>query len=111
MMITGRLWGNKTAIYLAFGTNGATSAIVSSQYSCKVVPKLGGVWFMNLDEFEAQIALLLTKMEDQPENRHEVYFMISERLNELRATGMPVPEDLLKLEAALDEEFAAENSE
>jgi hypothetical protein len=50
-------------------------------------------------------------MEDQPENRHEVYFMISERLNELRATGMPVPEDLLKLEAALDEEFAAENSE
>ncbi len=60
---------------------------------------------MNLDEFEAQIALLLSKMEDQPEDRHEVYFMIRERLNELRASGMPLPDDLVKLEAALEEEF------
>ena len=40
---------------------------------------------MNLDEFEAQIALLLSKMEDQPEDRHEVYFMIRERSFELLA--------------------------
>jgi len=64
---------------------------------------------MDLDEFEAQVALLLTKMEDQPEDRHEVYFMIKEKLNELRATGMPVPEDLAKLEQALEEEFGSEN--
>lgn len=60
---------------------------------------------MDLDEFEAQIGLLLSKMENQPEDRHEVYFLITEKLNELRATGMPVPEDLAKLEAALEEEF------
>ena len=60
---------------------------------------------MNLDELEAQIALLLSKMEDQPEGRHEVYFMIRERLNELRASGMPLPDDLVKLETALEEEF------
>lgn len=63
---------------------------------------------MNIDEFEAQIALLLARMEDQPENRHDIYFMIHEKLNELRASGMPLPDDLLNLEAELEKEFAAE---
>jgi hypothetical protein len=30
-----------------------------------------------------------------------------ERLNEMKAYGMPLPEDLLQLEAALEAEFAA----
>ncbi|MGI9480852.1 MAG: hypothetical protein ACR2OR_00685 [Hyphomicrobiales bacterium] len=63
---------------------------------------------MNIDEFEAQIALLLTRMEGQPENRHDIYFMIHEKLNELRASGMPLPDDLLELEATLEKEFSAE---
>ena len=61
-----------------------------------------------LDEIEAQIALLLSKMEDQPENRHEIYFMIHEKLNELRANNLALPQDLLKLEAQLEQEFTDE---
>ena len=61
-----------------------------------------------LDEIEAQIALLLSKMEDQPENRHEIYFMIHEKLNELRANNLALPQDFLKLEAQLEQEFTDE---
>jgi hypothetical protein len=34
-----------------------------------------------------------------------------EKLNEMKAYGMPLPEDLVKLEAALEAEFAAERRE
>lgn len=63
---------------------------------------------MALEELEAEIGLLVTRMENQPEDRHELYLMLREKLNELRAFGMPVPEDLLKMEAALEAEFASE---
>ncbi len=63
---------------------------------------------MALDEIEAEISLLVTQMENQPEDRRELYLMLREKLNELRAFGMPVPDDLLKMERDLEAEFAAE---
>jgi len=65
---------------------------------------------MDFDEFEAAISLLVTQMENQPEDRHEIYLQIREKLNEMRAFGMPLPSDLVKLEAALEAEFAADKS-
>ena len=65
---------------------------------------------MDLDEFEAAISLLLTQMEHQPEDRHEIYLQIREKLNEMRAFGMPLPADLVKLEKELEAEFEADKS-
>ena len=61
---------------------------------------------MAFDAVKAEIGLLLTKMQNEPQDRHELYLQLMEKLNELKAYGMPVPQDLAELEAALEEEFA-----
>lgn len=63
---------------------------------------------MTFDEFTAEIGLLLTRMQNEPGDRHEIYQTLKERLNEMRAYGMPLPQDLLDLESALEAEFAGE---
>ena len=60
---------------------------------------------MKLDEIQAEISLLLTQMENQPQDRHELFEVIREKINEMRAFGMPVPDDLKKLEQTLEAEF------
>ena len=66
---------------------------------------------MAFDELEAEIGFLITQMETQPEDRHEIYLLIREKLNEMRAFGMPLPEDLVAFEKALEAEFAAEKGD
>jgi len=61
---------------------------------------------MALDEFEAEIGLLLTQINKQPEDAHELYLQLREKLNELRAMNMQVPDDLVQLERQLEAEFA-----
>jgi len=63
---------------------------------------------MNLMEFETELNMLLTQMENLPEDRHEFYLQLRAKLAEFRAFGMPVPEDLLHLEEQLEKEFASE---
>ena len=63
---------------------------------------------MALEEIEAEISLLVTQMENQPEDRRELYLVLREKLNELRAFGMPVPDNLLKMEQELEAEFSEE---
>ncbi|MGD8423554.1 MAG: hypothetical protein PVG31_07800, partial [Methyloceanibacter sp.] len=60
---------------------------------------------MAFEDLKAEIALLLNQMENQPEDRHELYLQVREKLNEMRAFGMPVPEDLVRLEEELEAEF------
>lgn len=60
---------------------------------------------MALEEIKAQIALLLEEMVNQPEDEHEVLEQLREKLNELRAMGMPLPDDLVALEKRLEERF------
>jgi hypothetical protein len=60
-----------------------------------------------LERLKAEISLLVTQMENQPDDKHEVYLQLREKLNEMRATGMPLPDDLLRLEHALEDEFKA----
>ncbi len=63
---------------------------------------------MAFDELQAEISLLLTQMENQPEDRHELWMQLIEKINEMRAMGMPVPEDFITMEKELEKEFAAE---
>ena len=63
---------------------------------------------MDLTELETELNLLLTQMENLPEDRHEFYMQLREKLSEIRAFGMPVPDDLLRLEKELEKEFANE---
>ena len=60
---------------------------------------------MAFEELKAQIGLLLGEMNEQPEDLHELYLEIHQELNQMRATGMALPADLLALEARLLKEF------
>lgn len=63
---------------------------------------------MAFEDLQAELALLINQMENQPEDRHELYLQIREKLNEMRAFGMPLPEDLVKFEEELEAQFKAE---
>ena len=65
---------------------------------------------MAFEDVQAELGLLLTQMENEqrPEDRHEIYLVITRKLNELRAYGMPLPQDLVDLEHNLEQEFEAE---
>ena len=62
---------------------------------------------MAFERLRAEISLLVSQMEYQPRDKHELYLQLREKLNELRATGMPLPDDLLELERTLEAEFKA----
>ena len=62
---------------------------------------------MAFDQLKMQISLLLSEMQNEPEDRHEIYLQLHEKLNEMKAFGMPLPEDLVKLEQDLEAEFAS----
>jgi len=62
---------------------------------------------MALESLKAEIGMLLETLANTPHDRYELYVQLKEKLNEFRVFGNPPPQDLLELEAALDEEFAA----
>lgn len=62
---------------------------------------------MALESLKAEIDMLLETLANTPHDRYELYIQLKEKLNEFRVFGNPPPADLLELEAALDEEFAA----
>ncbi|MBI1384111.1 MAG: hypothetical protein GC150_04295 [Rhizobiales bacterium] len=64
---------------------------------------------MDLKELEAEIANLLNDMDTPPEDAREIYARLHQKLNELRATGQPLPRDLLDLEEALMAAFCEES--
>ncbi len=57
---------------------------------------------MDLQEFMEGINLLVQQMEAEPDDLHEIHFKLRERLNELKATGMPLPADLAELDHQLN---------
>jgi len=61
---------------------------------------------MAFENLKIQIAMLLTDGKEQPENPHAHYQKVMQELNEMRALGMPLPDDLVELERALEEKFA-----
>lgn len=61
---------------------------------------------MALEEIKAEIALLLAQMENQPQDKHELYLQLREKMHELEAFGMPMPEDMRQLMSGLEAEFS-----
>ena len=60
---------------------------------------------MALEELQAQISLLVSQINNQPEDVHELYELLHQKLNELRGTGQPLPQDLIDLEKRMLAEF------
>jgi len=60
---------------------------------------------MAFDRLKSEISMLLSEMQNQPEDSWELHEMILEKLNELRGLGLPVPEDLVELEQKLAAEL------
>jgi hypothetical protein len=63
---------------------------------------------MAFEDKEAELGLLFTKMLDEPRDRYELYEQIRQKLNELKAYGMPLPADLVQFERDLEAEFAGD---
>ena len=63
---------------------------------------------MAFDDLKMKISMLLTQMQNEPEDRHELYLQLKEKLNELKAVGMPLPSDLVQMASELEAEFEAE---
>lgn len=63
---------------------------------------------MDKTELVAAINLLAQRLEHQPDGLHEVHFKVKELLDELRSTGMPLPDDLVNFEKDLDQRVNGE---
>ena len=61
---------------------------------------------MDTQELEAALSNLLTDMEGEQGDKHEIYMRLMQILSGMRAFGMPLPDDLVRLERELEEEFA-----
>lgn len=57
-------------------------------------------------ELEAAIAELIEEMEGDQGDPHEIHMRLRLLLDQMRATGMPLPDDLVRLEQGLSAEFA-----
>ena len=53
---------------------------------------------MAFDRIKTEISMLLSEMENQPHDQWEMHELLLEKLNELRAFDLPLPQDLLDLE-------------
>jgi hypothetical protein len=58
-----------------------------------------------LEHLQAQIAVLLQGLEDNPEDAHELHNLIRQHLEQIKAMGLPLPADLAQLESRLDKDF------
>ena len=63
---------------------------------------------MAFDDLEAELALLLNHMNPPPEDPHELYLRIFEKLNEFKALGLPLPDDLVRAEKELERHFESQ---
>ena len=63
---------------------------------------------MAFEDKEAELGFLLGKLQAAPQDAHELYQQIRQKLAELRAYGMPAPDDLVQFERDLEAEFAAD---
>lgn len=63
---------------------------------------------MAIDDLNVEISYLMEQMEGEPGDIHEIFFRIKQILDTFRAEGMPLPENLARLEKELDERFESD---
>lgn len=61
---------------------------------------------MALEQLKAQIAYLLTSIEENPQDLHELHQQLRQKLAQFKAMGLPLPEDLVELERKLQDDFS-----
>ena len=66
---------------------------------------------MSFEDKEAEQGVLFARMQNEPEDWGEVYELIRQKLNEMKAYGMPLPQDLVDFERDLEAEFLAEKED
>jgi hypothetical protein len=65
---------------------------------------------MAFEDLQSELGLLITRMQNAPADRHELYLVIHQKLNEMKAYGMPLPADLVEFERQLEAEFARDKA-
>lgn len=60
---------------------------------------------MAFERLKSEISILLTEMKNQPHDQWEMHELVLEKLNELRAFGLPLPQDLLELERKISKDL------
>jgi hypothetical protein len=63
---------------------------------------------MSFEDKEVELGLLLTRMQNEPQDWHELYEQVRLTLNELKAYRMPLPVDLDEFERDLEMELEAQ---
>ena len=61
---------------------------------------------MDEQELEAALSLLMEDAENAGADGHEIFMRLQAILNGMRALGMPLPQDLVEMEANMAKEFA-----
>lgn len=61
---------------------------------------------MDKQDFEVLVSELLQQFDSAEQEPHEIYERLRQTLDQMRAFGMPVPDDLLRLERELSDGFA-----
>ncbi|TCP38043.1 hypothetical protein [Rhodovulum marinum] len=59
---------------------------------------------MAFEQLKAGIYLILEEIEKRPDDRHILQEELREKIAELRGLGLPVPEDILRLEQRLEDD-------
>lgn len=62
---------------------------------------------MAFEDLITRINMLFVEMENQPHDTTELLEQIRLELNQMKATGQPLPEDLVRLEERLEQELEA----
>lgn len=60
---------------------------------------------MAFEDLITRINMLFVEMENQPQDATELLEQIRLELNQMKATGQPLPQDLVELEERLEREF------
>ena len=56
-------------------------------------------------DYNAELSLLMTEMQGDQGEAHEILMRLKQMIATMRAEGLPVPQDFKDLEAGLDAEF------
>ncbi len=62
---------------------------------------------MAFENLITRLNMMFIDMENQPEDAHELLLQIHMELSQLKATGQPLPQDLVELEKRLEAEYEA----
>ena len=65
---------------------------------------------MAFERLISEIEMLLAEIDSEPQDKWQLHEQIREKLQELKSFGMPLPDDLIALEARLDQELSGGGS-